>query len=80
MPLGCEGVFQISTIDDMQLVMQKVEAGVDIDLEKVHLFLYAIEQVGVAAYVEGKWKQFFSSDNDPDEMAEAIYNFSQRIG
>jgi hypothetical protein len=77
--LGCEGIFQVSTIEEMRALMRKIEAGIEIDLEKVRLFLGAIEQVGVAAYVEGKWKQFFPSDNDPNVMADAIFNFSKMV-
>ena len=76
--MGCEGIFRVSTVEEMQSIMSMIESGIDIDLEKVRLFIYAVEQVGIDAYIEGKWKHFFNRENDPIAMANAIHQYSER--
>ena len=49
---GCEGTFQIDSQSDCVNALQQIESGLQINYQKVRLFVHAIEQVGIEGYVE----------------------------
>ncbi len=72
---GCEGIYHIETIEDCQQAIDQINTGVDIDLGKIRLFVHALEQSGVSAYVDELWRDYVPFDSDPQRMAEAINGF-----
>ena len=76
---GCEGVFHIKSSDDCKEALDKIRSGYHIDLEKVRLFVYALEQMSIVEYVEERWQHFFQSSNDPKAMADEIHRYWEHI-
>ena len=75
---GCEGVFHIETVQAFNDALGQIQTGYSVDLEKVSLFIYALEKVGVSDYIEEKWQHFFPDSNDAISMAKNIQEFSNR--
>jgi len=48
----CEGVFYVPTVDACKTALSNIQAGYLVDRERIHLFLSAIQQIGIHAYVE----------------------------
>ena len=49
---GCEGTFQITTQQSLLDALTQIQAGYQIDAQKLRLFSYALEQTAVKASVE----------------------------
>ena len=48
----CEGVFYVPSVDACKTALSKIHQGYTVDRERVHLFLSAIQEIGINAYVE----------------------------
>jgi hypothetical protein len=75
---GCEGVYHIETIEACRQAIAEIVEGVEIDLGKIRLFVHALEQTSVSAYLEKQWREHLSFDSNPRKMADSIANFFQR--
>lgn len=51
---GCEGVYFVQTVRDCQKAIEDIKKGVNIDYNKVKLFLCALEESGAHVYLNSK--------------------------
>lgn len=73
----CEGVFYVPSLDECKNTLQKIQAGYTIDHELIRLFLSAVQQIGVNAYVEPSYAKIvpISSEENILRLTTAIYSF-----
>ncbi|MCJ7703460.1 MAG: hypothetical protein MUO62_17895 [Anaerolineales bacterium] len=73
---GCEGTFSISTWKSCIDAVRKIEAGYEVDQGKLRLFVYAVQQTGLKAYVESHLKiSNISDDENAELLAKALKEF-----
>jgi len=48
----CEGVFYVPSVEACKAALSNIQAGYVVDHERIRLFLSAIQQIGIHAYVE----------------------------
>jgi hypothetical protein len=73
---GCEGTFSISTWKSCIDAVRKIEAGYEVDQGKLRLFVYAVQQTGLKAYVESHLKlSNISDDENAELLAQALKEF-----
>jgi hypothetical protein len=53
---GCEGIFHVQTEEACAEALKKIEAGYEVDYEKLRLFYRALEEVGSFAYVDERFE------------------------
>jgi hypothetical protein len=73
---GGEGMFQIDSLVSCQQAMEQLTAGYEIDPKRLELFVYALEQTGLEAYVEKHLRVLDISD---EENAVRIAKALQQI-
>lgn len=61
---GCEGTFHIFSQADCLDALEKVQAGYQVDLAKLTLFVYALEQTGLKVFVEPHLRVHNISDEE----------------
>ena len=73
----CEGVFFISSEKTLQDALSKIHAGYTVQKELIRLFLSAVQQVGVNAYVEPSYAKIvnFSNDENITRLTNALHAF-----
>ncbi|MBN1280616.1 MAG: hypothetical protein JXA00_03105 [Candidatus Thermoplasmatota archaeon] len=73
----CDGVFYIPTKEACQDALLKIHAGFTVDPMAVRLFLSAVQQVGVNAYVEPSYAKIvdFSPEDNVTRLTHALHTF-----
>jgi len=72
---GCEGTFKINSVQDCFKAIQRIEAGYKVDLNKLHLFVHAIEEVGIDGFVEPHLRVADISDHENAKLlGKALQN------
>jgi len=73
----CEGVFYIPTENTCRDTLSKINAGYTVDRELVRLFLSAVQEIGLNAYVEPSYAKIvdISNEENVSRITTAIYTF-----
>jgi hypothetical protein len=70
---GCEGTFHVDTREKCEAALRKIYNGYQIDSQKRRLFVYALEQTGIEAFVEPHLRVASISDGEnAKRLADAL--------
>jgi capsule polysaccharide export protein KpsC/LpsZ len=61
---GCEGTFQINSHQDCLDALDQIQTGYRINLQKLNMFVHAIEKVGIEGFVEPHLRIFDVTDQE----------------
>jgi len=77
---GCDGTFQISSHQECAEALDKIQEGYRIDPQKVNVFAYAIEMIGIEGFIERHLRIFNVSDSENSTLiGQALKNFWETI-
>jgi hypothetical protein len=76
---SCEGVFYTPTRQSCQEAIAQIVAGYHVDKERVHLFLCALDKIGVRARMSERFVEStgLSSEQNVQNIAQAIRHLAQ---
>jgi capsule polysaccharide export protein KpsC/LpsZ len=77
----CEGVFYVSSKEDCKNAFLKIQSGYIVDKELVRLFLSAIQQIGVKAFIEPAYEKILNIpyEKNVSILTSTIHGFYSQI-
>ncbi len=72
---GCAGVFPVFTSESFHKAIAQIQAGYQVEMDKVRLFLFALEKISVRGYVEPKYNEVaqLTDEENGKAFAEGLY-------